>query len=65
MSDDFFRTRMGHRFFESTMPRIADELERLNTNLEALVAEFRRQRETRAEDAPAAGNPKLSETRGS
>jgi hypothetical protein len=38
MGDDFFRTRMGQRFFESTMPRIADELARLNRNLEALVA---------------------------
>jgi hypothetical protein len=40
--DDFFRTRMGHRFFEATMPKIADELERLNTNIEALVVELRR-----------------------
>ena len=37
--DDFFKTRMGHRFYEATMPKIADELERLNTNIEALVAE--------------------------
>lgn len=42
--DDFFRTRMGHRFFEATMPKVADELARLNTNLEALVAELRMQR---------------------
>jgi hypothetical protein len=40
--DDFFKTRMGHRFYEATMPKIADELERLNTNIEALVAELRR-----------------------
>jgi hypothetical protein len=38
MGDDFFRTRMGQKFFESTAPRIADELARLNRNLEALVA---------------------------
>lgn len=38
MGDDFFRTRMGQKFFESTVPRIADELGRLNRNLEALVA---------------------------
>jgi hypothetical protein len=38
MGDDFFRTRMGQKFFESTVPRIADELARLNRNLEALVA---------------------------
>ncbi len=40
--DDFFRTRMGQRFYEATMPKIADQLERLNTNIEALVAELRR-----------------------
>jgi len=38
MGDDFFRTRMGQKFFESTVPRIADELARLNRNLESLVA---------------------------
>ena len=45
MSDDFFRTRMGQRFYEATMPKIADQIERLNTNLEALLAELRKQRE--------------------
>jgi hypothetical protein len=40
--DDFFKTRMGQRFYEATMPKIADQLERLNTNIEALVAELRR-----------------------
>ncbi len=45
MGDDFFRTRMGQRFFEATMPKIADQLERLNANLEALVAELRKQGE--------------------
>jgi hypothetical protein len=38
MGTDFHATRMGQRLFESTMPRIADELARLNRNLEALVA---------------------------
>jgi len=42
---DFFRTRMGQRFYEATMPKIADQLERLNTNIEALLAELRKQRE--------------------
>ena len=46
---------MGHRFFESTMPKVADELERLNANLEALVAELRTNREARADDANASG----------
>jgi hypothetical protein len=44
--DDFFKTRMGHRFYEATMPKIADQLERLNTNIEALVTELRKRRTT-------------------
>jgi hypothetical protein len=35
---------MGQRFYESTLPKIADQLERLNANIEALVAELREQR---------------------
>ena len=42
---DFFMTRMGQRFFEATMPKIADQLERLNANLEALLAELRKRGE--------------------
>ena len=49
--DDFFRTRMGHRFFEATMPKVADELERLNANLQALLVELRMHREAQARDA--------------
>jgi len=45
---DFFLTRMGQRFYEATMPKVADQLERLNTNVEALVTELRLQREERA-----------------
>ena len=33
----FFKTRMGHRFFESTMPALVKQLERLNELLERLV----------------------------
>ncbi len=51
MSGDFFRTKMGQRFYEATMPKIADQLERLNANIEALVAELRALRECRAPDA--------------
>lgn len=40
---DFFQTGMGRRFYEVTMPKIADQLERLNANLEALLAELRKQ----------------------
>jgi hypothetical protein len=38
MSDDFFRTRMGHTFYEATMPSLVRELARLNQNLERLLA---------------------------
>jgi hypothetical protein len=52
---DFFKTRMGQRFYEATMPKIADHLERLNTNIEALVAELRERRRLagQKEAAPA------------
>jgi hypothetical protein len=33
---DFFRTAMGHRYYEATLPSIARELQRLNDNLERL-----------------------------
>lgn len=38
---EFFQTRMGVRFYEVTAPRVAEELGRLNDNLEALVAILR------------------------
>ena len=39
MSDTpFYRTQMGHRFYEATAARIARELARLNHNLERLLA---------------------------
>ena len=44
---EFFQTRMGMRFYEATMPKVADQLERLSTNIEALVTELRLQREAR------------------
>jgi hypothetical protein len=40
--DDFFKTRMGQHIYEATVPKIADQLERLNSNIEALVAELRK-----------------------
>lgn len=58
MSDDFFRTRMGQRFYEATMPKIADQLERLNANIEALVAELRMQRELGRESPQPTSAPK-------
>lgn len=34
MSDDFFKTRMGARFYEHTMPEIAAQLKRIADALE-------------------------------
>jgi hypothetical protein len=34
---DFFRTPMGQRFYEATMPSLVRELARLNQNLERLL----------------------------
>jgi hypothetical protein len=34
---EFFQTRMGHTFYESTMPNLVKQLKRLNDNLEKLV----------------------------
>ena len=33
----FFKTRMGHQYYESTMPALVKQLERLNDVLERLV----------------------------
>lgn len=35
---EFHLTRMGQRFYESTMPDLVDQLARLNVNLERLLA---------------------------
>ena len=49
---DFFRTQMGHRFYESTMPSLVRELARLNTNLERLLAVVERETEKPDEGEP-------------
>ena len=33
----FYKTKMGHRFYEHTMPALAKQLERLNDVLDRLV----------------------------
>jgi hypothetical protein len=39
MSDvPFYRTQLGHTYYGHTLPKLVRELERLNTNLERLVA---------------------------
>lgn len=50
---EFFRTQMGHRFYESTMPSLVRELARLNTNLERLLAVVERDAEQPDEDEHA------------
>lgn len=35
---EFFQSVMGHRFYESTMPQLVEQLRRLNHNLEAYMA---------------------------
>ena len=57
MSSDFFRTRMGHTFYESIMPSLVRELGRLNDNLERLAALVEKQEAKPAEPAPAATTP--------
>jgi len=51
---EFFRTQMGHRFFEHTVPELVRSLERIGSMLERIVialekAEKRREREGRDE----------------
>jgi len=36
MGDDFFRTRMGHQFFQSTLPKLVDQIGRLADGIAAL-----------------------------
>jgi hypothetical protein len=59
---EFFRTAMGRRFFEATMPAIADELARLNTTMAALVAEMKASN-GRAASSPAAPPADVGEPR--
>jgi len=53
MSDiPFYRTQMGHRFYEATAPSIARELARLNDNLERLLAVI--ERDAKGDEQPPA-----------
>lgn len=40
--NDFYRTRMGHTYYEATLPRIATALERIATALEKVAANAER-----------------------
>jgi len=37
MGPEFFQTSMGQRFYQKTMPDIAEQLEKMNKNLEILT----------------------------
>ena len=54
---DFFRTHMGQRFYEATMPSLVRELARLNQNLERLLAVVERDAKPAAPAAPADAKP--------
>ena len=52
MSDtEFFKTRMGHRFYESTAPELVKQLARLNDLLERLIERLDRKDGDRDADA--------------
>ena len=51
----FFRTQMGHRFFESTLPALVRELARLNDNLERLSKVL--ERDPRSPEPPQRPQP--------
>ena len=44
----FFKTRMGHQFYERTMPALVKQLERLNELLERLVDQRQDREDTEA-----------------
>jgi len=37
MGPEFFQTPIGQKFYQKTMPDIAEQLERMNKNLEVLT----------------------------
>ena len=55
---EFFRTQMGHRFYESTMPSLVRELARLNENLERLAKLLERPAPDETAPAPTTGEPR-------
>ena len=47
----FFKTRMGQRFYEHTMPELVEQLERLNDVLERLAVQRDRADDTGEEES--------------
>ena len=50
---EFYETRAGRQFYESTMPKIADEMTRMNSNLEVLILLLRDLTQKKAESDTA------------
>ena len=44
----FYKTRMGHQFYDRTMPALVKQLERLNELLERLVDQQQDREDTEA-----------------
>lgn len=58
MSDTpFFRTQMGHRFFEHTMPELVRQITRLNDLLERVLVERAATTATPSEEDHGKGRP--------
>ncbi len=58
MSDvPFYRTQMGHRFYETTVPSLVHEFSRLNDNLEHLLKELERRAQAEERSPKPAVNP--------
>ncbi len=58
MSDvPFHLTRMGHTFYDVTMPALVEALERLNQNLERLAPTSAHNAPTAAPSPPVPPNP--------
>ena len=58
MSDTpFHHTRMGHTFYEGTMPSLVRELRRLNDNIERMLAITERDAKVEADAPPASASP--------
>lgn len=60
MSSDvpFHQTRMGQRFFEHTMPRLVEQLEQANRNLERLAEALAQSRNEQPVGRPGWQDPK-------
>lgn len=54
MRPEFWFARSNQRFAEATVRKTADQLQRPNDNIEALVPEMRQQREARTNGTAAA-----------